>query len=218
MDAPAPSAATTPVPTHEALLRLWSDPLPAAHRDWCSLWPATLLQRAAQVPQARRAVARALRSAVPLRPLSSLEGEAVAPWALGSPREIFARADEAGWLLMRGWIARAVRRADVQALTAFLGRERYEQALEAAPTLWHDAGARPDPPFTVPAAQLQQVFRGLGFRALNQALGARCEALRGRMRLLAGHQAATPDTLEPLPLDDDALLAQLRGASEAASA
>jgi hypothetical protein len=192
------------------LLRTWSDPLAHAHRDWCVAWPDTLMARAALVPAARRALARALREAVPLPPLSSLDGESAVPWALGTRRDMFRNADEAGWLLMRGWIARAVARRDVQSLIDFLGRDRYQASLRPGPDVWLSRQAAPDPSYALPAAQLQDVFRGLGFHALNRALAGRLEAFRGRMRLLAGRQAAAPEMDNELPIDHDTLLAQLR--------
>lgn len=192
------------------LLRTWSDPLAHAHRDWCVAWPAALLERAAQVPAARRGIARALRAAVPLPPLSSLDGESAVPWALGTRREIFRSADETGWLLMRGWIARAVARRDVQALVAFLGRTRYDASLEPGPDFWLHGSAAPNPSYSLPSAQLQDVFRSLGFHALNRALAGRLEAFRGRMRLLAGPLAAAAEMERGLPIDHDALLTHLR--------
>jgi hypothetical protein len=198
-------------PARQMLLRTWSDPLAHAHSDWCAAWPEALLSRAAQVPAARRPLIRALRAAVPLPPLSSLDGESAVPWALGTRRDIFRNADEAGWLLMCGWIARAVARRDVQALIAFLGRERYQASLQPGPDVWLSGHAAPNPDYTMPAAQLQAVFRGLGFHALNRALAGRLEAFRGRMRLLAGPQAAAPEMEHELPIDHDALLARLTG-------
>jgi hypothetical protein len=193
------------------LLRTWSDPLAHAHRDWCVAWPAALLERAALVPAAQRSIARALRVAVPLPPLSCLDGESAVPWALGTRREIFRHADEAGWLLMRGWIARAVARRDVQSMIDFLGRERYEASLHPGPDLWLNNQAAPMPSYTQPGAQLQDVFRSLGFHALNRALAGRLDAFRGRMRLLAGPQAAAASMEEALPIDHDTLLTHLRG-------
>ncbi len=193
------------------LLRTWSDPLAHAHRDWCVAWPAALLARAAEAPAARRGIARALRAAVPLPPLSSLDGESAAPWALGTPRRIFGTADAAGLRLMRRWVVRAVSRRDVRAVIGFLGREHYDAALPAAPELWLDPSAAPQPDYAMPPDQLQQVFRTLGFHALNRALAGRLEGLRGRMRLLAGPQAAAASMEEALPVDHDALLMQLRG-------
>lgn len=198
-------------PARLTLLRTWSDPLAHAHRDWCAAWPDALLVSAARVPAARRPLTRALRAAVPLPPLSSLDGESAVPWAVGSRRDMFRTGDEAGWLLMRGWIARAVARRDVQAMIDFLGRERYEASLQAGPDFWLQSSAAPNPGYTVPAAQLQRVFRSLGFHALNRALAGRLEAFRGRMRLLAGAQAAAPEMERALPIDHHALLAYLRG-------
>jgi hypothetical protein len=194
----------------QILLRTWSDPLAHAHRDWCAAWPAGLLARAAEVPAARRSIGRALRAAVPLPPLASLDGESAAPWALGTARRIFGTVDTAGLLLMRRWVVRAVSRRDVQAVIGFLGREHYDTALQPTPNLWLDPGAAPQPEYGTPPAQLQQVFRTLGFHALNRALAGRLEALRGRMRLLAGPQAAAASMDAELPIDRDALLACLR--------
>ena len=196
----------------QLLLRTWSDPLAHAHRDWCAAWPADLLARAEHVPAARRSLARALRATVPLPPLSSLDGESVVPWAVGTRREIFRTADEAGWLLMRRWIARAVARRDVQSMIDFLGRERYQASLPPGPDFWSSSTAAPSPSYALPSAQLQAVFRGLGFHALNRALAGRLEAFRGRMRLLAGPDAALPEMDHELPIDHDVLLANLRGA------
>jgi hypothetical protein len=197
--------------TQLALLCAWSDPLPQAHRDWCTAWPADLLAHVAQAPAARRSFTHALRAAVPLAPLSSLDGESAVPWAMGTAREIFSIGDEAGWLLMRRWIARAVARRDVQSLINFLGRERYQTSLLPAPDLWRSSTATPSPSYATPPEQLQSVFRTLGFHALNRALAGRLEAFRGRMRLLAGAQAASPTMDDHLPIDHDALLATLRG-------
>jgi hypothetical protein len=195
----------------QLLLRTWSDPLAHAHRDWCVAWPAALLTRAAEVPAARLGIARALRAAVPLPPLASLDGESAAPWALGNARRIFGAVDSAGLMLMRRWIVRAVSRRDVQAVIAFLGRGNYDTALQPAPDLWLDPNAAPQPDYGMPPDQLQQVFRNLGCHALNCALADRLEGFRGRMRLLAGPQAAAASMDAVLPIDPDALLVGLRG-------
>jgi hypothetical protein len=195
----------------QLLLRTWSDPLAHAHRDWCAAWPAALLARAAEVPAARRGIARALRAAVPLPPLTSLDGESAAPWALGNARRIFGAVDSAGLMLMRRWVVRAVSRRDVRAVIGFLGREHYDAALQPSPDLWLDAAAAPQPDYAMPPDQLQQVFRTLGFHALNRALAGRLEGLRGRMHLLAGPQAAAASMGAGLPIDHDALLVGLRG-------
>jgi hypothetical protein len=201
---------TSSEPARLTLLRTWSDPLAHAHRDWCAAWPQALLVRAAQLPAARRPLTRALRAAVPLLPLSHLDGESAVPWALGSRRDMFRTGDEAGWLLMRGWIARAVARRDVQSMIDFLGRDRYQASLQPGPDFWLRSKAAPNPGYSLPAAQLQNVFRSLGFHALNRALAGRLEAFRGRMRLLAGPLAASPAMDAELPIDHDSLLAQLR--------
>jgi hypothetical protein len=104
-----------------------------------------------------------------------------------------------------------VARRDVQSMIDFLGRERYEASLHAGPDFWLHSRAAPTPGYTQPAAQLQDIFRGLGFHALNRALAGRLEAFRGRMRLLAGPQAAAASMDEALPIDHDALLMHLRG-------
>jgi hypothetical protein len=213
----ADSAATGTA--QQMLLRLWSDPLAHAHRDWCAAWPAALLARAHQAPAARRGIVRALRVAVPLAPLSSLEGEDEVPWALGTAREMYRAVDEAGLVLMRRWIVRAVSRADVRAVIAFLGRGHYDAALQPVPELWQDAEATPHPAYDLPADRLQQIFRSLGFHALNGAMAGRLEAFRGRMRLLTGPLSAQGDGKPPLPIDHDALLRYLRndGAAETAA-
>jgi hypothetical protein len=197
--------------TQLELLSLWSNPLPHAHGDWCAAWPADLLTQASRVPAARRPITRALRAAVPLAPLSSLDGESAVPWAMGSKRELFGMADEAGWLLMRRWIVRAVARRDMQALIYFLGRPRYQASFETAPEFWNDSDAAPNPGYATPAPQLQAIFRTLGFHALNSAMAGRLDAFRGRLRLLLGAQAASPAMDDALPIDHDALLATLRG-------
>jgi hypothetical protein len=197
-------------PAQLTLLHTWSDPLAHAHRDWCTAWPDALLVHAARVPAAKRPLTRALRAAVPLPPLSSLDGERAVPWAVGSRRDMFRTGDEAGWLLMRSWIARAVARRDVQSMIDFLGRERYQASLQPGPDFWLRSKAAPNPGYTLPAAQLQHVFRSVGFHALNRALAGRLEAFRGRMRLLAGAQAASPEMARELPIDHDSLLAHLR--------
>jgi hypothetical protein len=202
----------------QTLLRTWSDPLAQAHRDWCAAWPAALVARARQTPAARRSLGRALRAAVPLAPLSCLDGEQVVPWALGTAREIYRKVDEAGLVLMRRWIVRAVSRADVRSVVAFLGREHYDAALQPAPELWRDAEAAPQPAYDLPADRLQQIFRGLGFHALNGALAGRLEAFRGRMRLLTGPQSAAGDGQPLLAIDNDALLRYLLGEDAADAA
>jgi hypothetical protein len=206
----------SPRAVQEALLRTWSEPQREAHRGWTASLPAALLTRAAHVPAASRALTRWLRERVPLRPLHTLDGSAAVPWALGSAREIYRTADEAGWLLMRRWIARAVSRRDVQSLIDFLGRDRYAAALGPGPEFWRDTAAMPNPAYQTPHEQLQQVFRGLGFQSLNAALAGRLEPFRGRMRLLAGPQAAPAEVLLPLHLD--ALLLHLSGDAPSSAA
>jgi hypothetical protein len=212
------AAATVTESAQQTLLRTWSDPLAHAHRDWCAAWPAALLARASQTPAARRGIVLALRAAVPLRPLSSLDGEHTVPWALGTARQIYRTVDEAGLVLMRRWIVRAVSRADVRGVIAFLGREHYDAALQPAPELWFDAQAAPQPDYSLPADRLQQVFRRLGFHALNGALAGELEAFRGRMRLLTGPLSAAGDGQPPLAIDNDALLRYLRGDNAADAA
>jgi hypothetical protein len=205
MELPATSPAT-----RQALLHLWSDPLAHAHAAWLARWPAELVALASHEGGARRTLTRWLRETVPLPPLDSVEGEPQVPWAMGSRREIFRKADEAGLILMRYWVVRAVARRDVQSVMSFLGREHYEAALASAPELWLDTRARPELAYDLPEAVLQQAFRGLGFRALDGALAERLEVFRGRMRLLAGPDVVPGMPSQPLPVDHDLLLSMLR--------
>jgi hypothetical protein len=193
----------------EGLVRLWSDPLPHAHRDWLAAFPRELVSRAADTPGARRVLAGWLRDAVPMRPLASVDGAQAVPWAAGSAREIFSAADRAGLMLMRDWIVRAVARSDVQSVIGFLGREHYDAALPPAPSLWRESAAAPSPGYGTPPDRLQQVFRSVGFHALNRAMAGRFEAFRARMRLLAGAQASAASFERDIPVDLDALLARL---------
>jgi hypothetical protein len=205
------SLSTAAAGPQQALVRLWSNPVPLAHRDWWAACPAGLVAQASAVPAARRGLVRWLRERVPLPALHSFDGIDGAPWALGSARGVFRAADRAGLLLMRGWIAKAVTRKDLQAVLGFLGNEHYEAALRPTAALWHDVHARPNPAYDTQATPLQRIFRDLGFHALNQALAGRKTPLWCRMRLLAGPQAAQPAFEQRLPIDDDGLLRLLQG-------
>jgi hypothetical protein len=197
---------TPPTTLQHELLRVWSDPLPHAHAQWWKDEPPDLLRRAVGCRAGRDVLTRRLRERVPLPTLGTVVDTPRAAWAMTNSRRLASLFDHAGFLLMRGWMARAVGRADQAAVIGFVGRAQYDRLLRDGSDLWSPHAWRPAPHYGIGNRGLNNLFRSLGFAAIDQTLAQMSQALRGRVRLVAGPQPPLADAPPVLGFDAPALL------------
>jgi hypothetical protein len=200
--------ATIPDAHQREMLRVWSNPVAHAHANWWREDPPELLQAAARSASGRRMLRSLLVRRVPLPVLQSIEPVEPLAWATGATRRLNAVFDHAGYLLLCGWIKRAVARDDVKAMIAFVGQSHYENALRVEQELWLDQPFSPMLPYSAPTRALQATLRALGFAAIDQCLQKRSMALRGRVRLVVGPQPALQEAPGALRIDEAALLGE----------